>query len=856
MSEVRWERPGPGTWKFDAAHCNHPLGRFFHSIYADAFEQGFAEGFEFVGAPLETVRHATINGWPFTSPQPIGGPAEAKGPPPKLLLTLLFAIVPSLRERTRRAEGLFAERPWRPLWDEWDESLAPRIARELDAEVRRIPADLDDAALATVLRDLAAHARRCLHRHFRNSAITAVTQGDYLVHCRRWAAVDAAEAARALAGFSDATQGPLDSYARIVEALAKDGALSVLNGESADLAERIASRSPTARRYLDAYLAEYGLHAVNGISVYDAVLEERPEIWHAALRARVAADTRADESARTRAASQDVAAGIRERVPRAHRSAWDEMLADARRAGAVREADVHLVARALGLCRRAMAEVGQRLVDRGRASERESAFDLTVQDAIAFLAGRGPSEAEIRRHTDERKGQARLRPPRFVGPPPQPPPIDRFPLAVARVVEASMAFLSRFEAEGDPIIGQGLAGHGVSRGVVEGVARVVRGPDDFERFRAGDILVARTTAAMFNVVLASASGVVTEIGGLVCHAAICAREFDIPGVVGVKGVLDAVPDGALVRVDGGAGTVTVLTQRAEVTPVSEQRSALPPSAKPRLRETPGELVTLDAARDRARFGGKACQLAELVAAAVAVPEGLALDAAFVEAIAAGDGVHRERLAHALAGIAGPWAVRSSCSSEDGYDSSYAGQFLTILGVSDLSTCGDAIGRVWASADGAGVRAYRRRMGLSGAMEMAVVVQRLVDAAVAGVLFGTSSGGHVVEASWGLGEAVVSGTVDPDRFTVSAAGMVVTEQVADKPTELRFDPSAGVVTRVVPASRRREPCLDREQLLALTQLAARCREWFGAPRDIEWAIDADRRLLCLQARPITRALTVE
>ena len=79
---MTWDRPGPGTWEFDATHATRPMGRCFDDLYADAFERGFAEGFEKIGAPLETIKHATINGWPFLRPTPLGGPPEPKGPPP------------------------------------------------------------------------------------------------------------------------------------------------------------------------------------------------------------------------------------------------------------------------------------------------------------------------------------------------------------------------------------------------------------------------------------------------------------------------------------------------------------------------------------------------------------------------------------------------------------------------------------------------------------------------------------------------------------------------------------------------------------------------------------------------------
>ena len=853
---MTWDRPGPGTWEFDATHATRPMGRCFDDLYADAFERGFAEGFEKIGAPLETIKHATINGWPFLRPTPLGGPPEPKGPPPKLLMTLLFTIVPSLRARKRTASSLFDERPWRDAWEQWERRGEPAFTAEMNALRARDLASADDAALCGALDELADVIERVVVNHFRNAAMTSVTVGDFLVHGERWADVPAAKTITALTGYSEATQRPLSYVERIVGALREAKAISVLDGDTAGLRARIAAAAPSAAHHLDAYLAEYGLHMVSGITVFDLTLEERPEVWHASLRSRaVTGGSQQEATAALRAKSDRAAAAIRRRVPPARQAQWDDMLADARRGLGVRESDVHLLGVGLGLLRRHMLEVGRRLVERGLAEEAESALDLVLDEARAALRGQGPDAAQIRAFTEERRRQTKLEPPRYVGPAPMPPPFDRFPAPVARVAKASFAFVSRFAADTDPIQAEGLAGHGVSPGVIEGVARIVADPDDFDRFNAGEILIARTTSPTFNVVLAMASGVVTEVGGLICHAAIVAREFGMPGVVGVKGIIDAIPDGATIRVDGEAGTVTLLGAETQASIASSttrraEGGALP---EPRVPAHPGEMARLEAANSREHFGGKASQLAQLLVAGVSVPEGVALDPGFVEAVVAGDEDHQRRLEDALAEVDGPWAVRSSCLAEDGAAASFAGQFLTVLGVNDLRSCVEAVERVWASAHGAGVRAYRERLGLSGEARMAVVVQRLVDAESAGILFSTSDGEHLVEAGWGLGEPIVSGAIDPDRFTLDAQGHVLDRALADKPTELRRDPTGQTVTRVVADERRGASCLNDEQLAQLAELASRCRAIFGEPRDIEWAFDHRGRLHCLQSRPITKSV---
>ncbi|MFO0748888.1 MAG: PEP/pyruvate-binding domain-containing protein [Myxococcota bacterium] len=198
------------------------------------------------------------------------------------------------------------------------------------------------------------------------------------------------------------------------------------------------------------------------------------------------------------------------------------------------------------------------------------------------------------------------------------------------------------------------------------------------------------------------------------------------------------------------------------------------------------LVPLAAARDAARFGGKAAGLSRALAADLPVPPGLALtpEAAAAFAAAGDDSAHashaaRAALAHATAELPFPWAVRSSALDEDGARASFAGIHLSVLGVTSLDEAVAAVASVLASADSDGARAYRRRLGLpaSGAERMAVVIQALVPrtADVAGVLFtrnpASGASRRVIEATWGLGEAVVAGLV-ADIVRVARSGALI------------------------------------------------------------------------------------
>ena len=116
------------------------------------------------------------------------------------------------------------------------------------------------------------------------------------------------------------------------------------------------------------------------------------------------------------------------------------------------------------------------------------------------------------------------------------------------------ATLEKFYGSG----GRALAGAGASAGVAEGIARVVASADDFERVSTGEILVTTTTTPAWTPLFRSLGGLVTETGGILSHAAVVAREYGLPAVVGAAGACAAIPDGARVRIDGTSGTIQLL----------------------------------------------------------------------------------------------------------------------------------------------------------------------------------------------------------------------------------------------------------------------------------------------------------
>lgn len=267
-----------------------------------------------------------------------------------------------------------------------------------------------------------------------------------------------------------------------------------------------------------------------------------------------------------------------------------------------------------------------------------------------------------------------------------------------------------------------------------------------------------------------------------------------------------------------------------------------------------QVVPLAKASDTAIFGSKAVGLGDALRKGLSVPPGIALSGSIVEAVASGEERAIERVAKSVRPLPVPLAVRSSAVDEDGADASFAGQHLTLLNVPSAAEVSSAVREIWWSANSDSAITYRQRVGLFTRPSVGVVVQTLLNSDIAGVMFTLNpmNGADecMIEASWGLGEAVVAGLVIPDHYRIDRSGQVLERKPGRKKRAVRPLATGDTVEEEVPANLVEQLCLDDDQLAELHRLAMRCEEVYGPARDIEWAY-ASGDLYLLQCRAVTR-----
>jgi pyruvate,water dikinase len=302
--------------------------------------------------------------------------------------------------------------------------------------------------------------------------------------------------------------------------------------------------------------------------------------------------------------------------------------------------------------------------------------------------------------------------------------------------------------------------------------------------------------------------------------------------------------------------------------------------------------------DRLTVGGKGGSLGELTQAGIAVPPGFVVTTAgfelFLKALEARAPIRpqvealdpddlgaatklsedlrrrvieepfpeevEQGILSALAGLAPngePVAVRSSATTEDAEDASFAGlqdTFLWVLTPADVLT---KVRECWGSLYSVESMCYRRKQGLpEDGVAMAVVVQIMVDAACAGVMFTRSptTGDKsviTIEGAWGLGSAVVSGEVTPDKWVLGKiTGEISARDISDKHARQVPAEGGGIVEVENEADLRTAPCLTDDQLMALREVGRKVERHYGRAQDIEWALDKAGNILLLQSRPET------
>jgi pyruvate,water dikinase len=533
-----FEPPGPGTWELDPVHFPRPATRYWAEIHPEPFGRGVAEFTKYYGMLLDTMTMAYVHGFAYRSVIPVSDDQ-----------------VPA---RFERAAEVFQGKLWREQLREWDEVAKPASIKKHRA-LQAVDADgLSDAELADYLTQCRDHHAEMIFQHMRFTGAAMICVGDLLVHVGDWTSVAPSEVLSMTRGTAPVSAGASAELESLITAFAADESSRAILESDDDPAKVLATLGGLdndVSRALAGFLGLVGYRLLDGFDISGRYALELPDVLLRSIRSSVAGGGDDDSDVEARIAA------VRAQVPEEHRAEFDELLGEARLMYRIRdERGVFSDIWASGIARRAALAAGRRLAGKGRIHDAEHVVDAGFEEMLALVGGTGgPTADELADRYGYRTSHSAKEAPPVLGPPPSPPPDPSgLPPGVQRVMRATGTALGQVfgssEAAHEENVLRGLAASG---GVYQGPARRVAGPDEFDRIVQGDVLVTESTTEAFNILLPLLGAIVTDSGGLLSHSAIVAREYGIPGVVGTRDGTDRIPDGAMVRVDGDAGEVTV-----------------------------------------------------------------------------------------------------------------------------------------------------------------------------------------------------------------------------------------------------------------------------------------------------------
>jgi rifampicin phosphotransferase len=431
----------------------------------------------------------------------------------------------------------------------WRDEAMPTL-REIYAFVDRIDVDgLAGPELAEAWQTAWERITEAWRIHFvaiRGAYIASEDLSDFYERVTPGAAPG--EAMALIQGGNDVLQDVDAGIELLVDHIAADGGLAErLRTRPLPALDEIEAIAPERAAEIRGFLDEHGHlgQAFDDLALPSWAAE--PAILIAELAKRLAdpPERHAQRRARLRQEAGRLLAAVRERV--AHRpddrAELERRFELAREIGPLTEVHNYWIDRMSQASLRGLAlRVGRRLVDGGSIPEPSDVLYLHRDEVAELLRAPEDRRATIAQRRAEQARQRTLKPPIKLG-----------------REEPDFGLTSRFdvprEEAGDAVE---LKGTGASAGVVRGPARVALGSDDFERIQRGDIIVCPSSNPSWVPVFAIAGGLVTNTGGVLAHAAVVAREFGLPAVVGVAGATDKIADGRLVEIDGTAGTVRLL----------------------------------------------------------------------------------------------------------------------------------------------------------------------------------------------------------------------------------------------------------------------------------------------------------
>ncbi|WP_169514513.1 PEP/pyruvate-binding domain-containing protein [Actinokineospora enzanensis] len=541
----------PGHWQRDALALR-PMTPMHLSTVVETTNSVVGELFRYgLAAGTET---RALGGWPYwriVGLDEQGGSGNAFG-------DRIREIVAAVR----------SDEPVRTI-DRWYAEWQPELAAELD-QLRDVPlAGLADDALREHLLTVRQTAAKAQRLHFTVGGACGYLVGDLGVRCRDELGWTTQDTLLLLTGIPGKTSEPGIRIRELATLVADSEDLTALLSEvdgmesAARVLGTLASDYPDFAERFERYRRDYA-HRGLGNELAEPTMAEQPALLLGLIRDQVlgGTDIEPDPSAGERVSAEERAvAGLDGDI-----EGFRRMVRHAQRAYPVRDDSVFHSSTGWALLRYALLETGRRLVARGQLDEPADVFLLTWREALDAVDSRADARDAVKRRAEEHEWAARHPGPASYGERPAfqvqggaDDFLSALPAEAAHSLQVAMwGFAAASDTKREQADGHtGPVGLGASPGRYTGPARIVLSEQEFGKVRPGDVLVCPLTTAQWSVLFTTIGALVTDLGGLLSHPAIIARECRIPAVVAAGDATRQLRDGQLVTVDGTTGRIEI-----------------------------------------------------------------------------------------------------------------------------------------------------------------------------------------------------------------------------------------------------------------------------------------------------------
>ncbi|MGH2454741.1 MAG: PEP/pyruvate-binding domain-containing protein [Candidatus Limnocylindria bacterium] len=564
----------PGYWERDTFHEPVPISPFGKIILTKQILEVFPAVFAEFGILLDRAETAFIGGWMYRQMIPLGAPPPGRGrsgPPPRWLLRILMRLHPAIRRRIGAArQAVASDLPMTVIrrWvGEWRPEHEEEMARALAVDFGSFS---DDELAAQLDHRIAVFGHPA---HVVVAVAYWILVYEVAETCRELLGWDTAKTLTLLEGLSTTSTEPARQLADLAQLARSTPAIrELLTKVDEKTPGQLTDADPEFARAFSDFVEATG-HRTLRYDVIEPTLAETPHVLLRLvadqLELEFSPELAAEKALRRRNATADEARRRLASHPPAVRERFDRALARAREAYPALEDRVWATFSVQAALLRYLAlEIGRRLAERGQLAAIDDVFFLEAQEARSALFD-GVDRGETTRVAKGQRAWAMTHPgPYAYGDlPPDGPPFDLLP-PPARLVNRGVLW-GTAQLFGEPPTARDdrvVAGTPASAGRYTGTVRVVMGEHQFDKIRAGDVVVCPVTSPAWSIVFPSLGALVTDGGGILSHPAIIAREHGIPAVVGTGNATSVLKDGERVAVDGSTGVVE-LANRGSPEPV-------------------------------------------------------------------------------------------------------------------------------------------------------------------------------------------------------------------------------------------------------------------------------------------------